>query len=486
MRGAVSILCLVWAWCCGEAARGQSPAAELARAVADCEQLPAVERSGSRYLSLYALAREDRPRAIAVVSFVLNSVSRSRLLVRPRVVDATLLRFSLANYTTNEAERHAWFDAWEELAKVDPYWHLQTEVAIAADSGPRLVAGGGKPAQIRAPAPLQSAAAIRTVTTDGGWVGLQNAARLKALTGSQGALLRGEWFVEKTAQPPAYYQFAGIPSTQAAWLKSLGIDAAAIDRLRANLGANLVQSNVTSKPRRVIWQASPLGSVYATLDVERVTADRDFLRRPLSAAGLQANFDASEWFALSPNGLWWTALFDKNGQRQDAVPDRIAKDTSDPQADGRVVPMISCLRCHTESGLKSFRDDQSTLLGSGVSLFSADPSLTQRVAEFYQADRLQRQLKFDRETYAAAVRECTGGQTAEELAAALAKVVRDEAYRSVTPDQAAREVGVATESFVRALRATHDPILLLLLARRPVLRGQWESSFAEAALENTP
>ncbi len=74
------------------------------------------------------------------------------------------------------------------------------------------------------------------------------------------------------------------------------------------------------------------------------------------------------------------------------------------------------------------------------------------------------------------------GLTPEQLADALAAAVREFSYLPVTPEQAAVEVGLPLDQFKLALAATHDPVILILLEGRSVLRGQWESSFAEAAL----
>ena len=228
--------------------------------------------------------------------------------------------------------------------------------------------------------------------------------------------------------------------------------------------------------------ARAAGRLYETLDVQQVDANRDPIRRPLSVDGGSLKFDAGEWFASAPNGMWRTALFDANGKRQNSVPDKIAKDTSDTAADGIVVPMISCIRCHTESGLRPFRDDQTLLLSTGhVDLRSSDPTQVQRIAEFYDEPRLQRQMQFDRQTYDQAVARATAGMKAEDLAAALASVVRQFAYLPVTPAQAARELGIDEAHLRDALSQSHDPVVLLLLEGRLVLRGQWESSFAEAA-----
>ncbi|HEX5175582.1 MAG TPA: hypothetical protein VFV83_01060, partial [Chthoniobacteraceae bacterium] len=290
----------------------RSPAEEVRAAAIDAATVPAEVRHGVRYLTLYNLDPSRRDETERAVSYVLNALSRSRVISKPRQVSPTLLRFDISQYAPDKKEFQAWFDAWEQLIEVDPYFHLRTEVLV------------GK--------------AIKSVTTDGGWVGLENARELHRSTGSAGAILRADFFLAHATIPPHYHNFAGIPATENEFLKSLGVDRDVIVRLRANAGANLVISGVTGKPRRVIWSQGPLGGVYATLDVQAVDATRDPLRRPVSAEGLELKYDASEWFAVAPNGMWRTAIFNAEGKRQDAVPDRVAKDTSDPHGDGIIVP----------------------------------------------------------------------------------------------------------------------------------------------------
>lgn len=440
--------------------RAQSPASELRAAVADVERLPAEVRPGVRYLSLYAVPSQRRSEVQRVASYTLNALSRTRAITRPTLVAPTLVRFSISNYVADRAEFDAWAAAWEKLVETETYWHLRTQVAISDKRGSSVVS---------------------TETLDGGWINVAETAKLRAYCRSGGAILRADDFIARATATPHYYAFAGAPATEAEFLKSLGVDAATIDRLRANAGANLMISGVTQKPRRVVWSQGPLGGVYETLDVAAVDAERDPIRRPISAGGVNLKYDAGEWFAMAPNGLWRVALYDSAGKLQQSVPDKIAKDTSDPHGDGIVTPMISCIRCHTESGLRPFRDDQTRLFSTGrVDLRSYDPAIVQRAAEFYDEPRLQRQMAFDRQTYAQAVDRATGMKP-EDLAAALARTVREFAYLPVTREQAAREIGVSQERLVAALEASHDPILLMLVEGRPVLRGQWESSFAEAA-----
>ena len=453
-----------------------TPATELAAAVADCRSLPVEARPVVRYLSLYNIEPSKRDDVARVASYAVNALSRTRTIVQPAKVSETLYRISIADYTASREEFRSWSTAWEATAELDPYWHLRTEVLASIATQRKLPT---QSTSLRSQVPAK--ASTKIVTVAGGWTGLENATALQAMTGSIGGLLRADFFIFSALSSSRYYEFAGVPATEAEFLKSLGIDSKTIDRLRANAGANLIISNVTFKPRRIVWQQGPLGGVYSTLDIEQVDAARDPLRRPITADGATFKFDASEWFAMAPNGLWRVALYDSAGKQQQTVPDKVAKDTSEPHGDGIVTPLISCIRCHVEGGLRPFADDQSKLL-SQAEFRSYKPELVQRVAEFYDEPRLQRQVKFDRESYETAVARATGGMTSKQLAEALADVVRAYAYDPITIKTAASEVGLDALAFVQATERTNDPILHVLRQGRRVLRGQWESTFQEAAL----
>jgi len=411
------------------------------------------ERQHTRYLSLLAVDDERCESATAGVSLVLNSVSRARRIVRPAVVPGSggrLLRISLADYKLPA-------ELWEAALGSEPYWHLSTKVV-----DPRT----GKP---------------REVITDGGWVDLAAAAKLRLATGSAGAIVRADWFVARsatTANGGLYYALVGVPEKEIDFFRQLGIDPATIGKLRADEGANLFHSQVTGKLRRIVRRPGPLGAAWETLDVERSTAERDPIRNP---AGF--TYDAGEHIAAKANGLHLFALYDSQGRRADSVPDRIAKDTSDPHGEGIIVPMISCVRCHREDGLRPFVNDQQRLLKRGVRLYADDRDVAERLAAFYDTD-LGKQLRRDREDYAEAVAQATGGLKSEEAADALAALFRGYVYERVSPRQAARELGLAeggTTELARILAASHDPVLLALTAGIAVQREQWEAGFAEAA-----
>lgn len=432
------------------------PRSELQAALVDLQtRVAVVDQQATRYLSLYAIDRERWSDTLDTLSFVLNSVSRSASLIRPEVVpetDGRLVRVSLARYGLPTA-------AWEKLATIDPYWHLRTKVID--------------------PTTTQAKEKVREVFTDGGWVGLDNAAQLRQLTLSGGAILRADHVLFKattTLDGGVYYDLAGIAETEAEFLKSIGIDIDAIDRLRADEGANLIHSQVTYKVRRLLRRQGPLGGVWQTYDVKASTAERDPFRNPFDFT-----FDAGEYITAKKNGLHLYALFDNQGRRQDSVPDVIAKDTSDRRGAGIVVPMISCVRCHIEDGLRPFVNDQRRLLAGRVDLLVDKPENAERLTAFYETNIGKRLLR-DRDDFAEAVEACTNGHTSAEIAGLLADAVATYADLPVTADQAARELGLSPAALAQVLSPSHDPVLLALCEGLTVQRQQWEASFAEAAL----
>jgi hypothetical protein len=430
-----------------------SPASELAAAIDDLARNVAPDDwRTTRYVSFYHVPEKERATQRAVLAYVLNSVSRAATLVPLHVVggDATaLVRIDLEDYRLPA-------ETWEALvADREPYWHLTTDVLE----------------------PVTKKRAI--VYTDGGWVGLEAARRLRDRTGSGGAIVRGDWLIAKATTTPHYYQLAGIGATLAEWQKLVGVDAKAIVALRTNRGANLIYSGVTRQPRRISRWQGPAGGVWQTYDTFGDDPAKDPIRNPTFSGG----YDASEHIAAKVNGLHLFALFDAKGARQDTVPDRLAKDDTDPHGDGVLVPMLSCVRCHVEDGLRPFADDQRRLHEGGAKLLAADKDTAEVLAAFYDSAKLEKLAARDREDYATAVAQATGGMSVKQLVAALADVYGGYQNELVDAERARRELGARD---LRSLAASRDPVLLALLAGIGVQRKQWEASFAEAALLAAP
>lgn len=431
---------------------GVGPADELLAALTDLQTwVPSHERQGVRYASFYALPTERRAEGAAVLSFVLNTVSQARVIVDLEEAPGTEQRLWRVRW---ERYGHA-VDDWERIAGEDPYWHQRL--------------------------PLQSAQrrVAKDVFIDGAWLPVDVVAAMRAETGSAGAVLRGDFLIARmstTLDGGHYYRLTGVPNSELRFFKDLGVDVQAIGKLGADAGANLIYSRVTHKVRRIVRRPGPLGGAWHTYDVERSTAERDPLRNPF-----EFTFDAGEHIAAAPNGLHRFALYDAQGKRQDSVPDRIAKDTSDPHGAGVIAPMLSCVRCHVEDGLRPFANDQQRLLNGNVDLLTARPREAERLADFYGGD-LNRWLQRDREDYAGAVSRAAQGMAVRDVATALGRIYAEYVDDLVTTEQAARELGVAPSVMIEAVKASHDPALLALIDGISIQREQWTTAFAEAAV----
>ena len=256
------------------------PAEAVAAAGHDLANVEPERQAQMRYLVLPGGDVKDRQRNAQAIGYLLNSVSRTRSITQPQPLDAEwqLLRIDLAAYADfrKAATYNELFQAWEQLVESDPYFHLRTQVS--AD---------GK---------------IKTVTTDGGWTGLEAAAQFKALSRSFGAVLRADYFVSRVGGQ-AYYAWAGIPPKEVDFFKLFGVDANVVTALSADSAANLIRSGwrrnrVALSKGRAFSAASSRPKMSMPNPRSRPAAN------PVDFREQKFNFQASEFFALGANHLW--------------------------------------------------------------------------------------------------------------------------------------------------------------------------------------
>jgi hypothetical protein len=443
----------------GVVSSAQSPRSELQAAFLDAGKLAKEQCQGTHYITLYDAPPELREKTAATIGGMLNILSRVGVISpisKDNYVSDTLIRFNFTSYAVHNSKEYLeWHKAWEDMATFDSAFQIRTEIL---DHGKRKI-----------------------TAVSGGWCGLEEMQKLKAITGSSAPIITSGFFCTAASHPPYYYLFAGVPSTQGEFLKSIGVDHAVLAKMRVPIGANLFISRVTKKPRQIQWLQGPLGGVYFTLDVDRVTADRNPLRRPLNAFGTDFVYDASEWFFKRRNNLWGVALYDRDGKQQQSVPDRIAKDDSDNLGPGIVYSIASCIRCHQESGLRPFTDDQQQLLSGHGKAVAYDSNSLMLLQEFYNDPKFQEQMNFDRTTYEAAIKKASG-LDGKEFSKAFADVIRAHQYLPVNLERAARRCGVSVDEFKFATNNTRDPVIIMLNAGGSVVMEDWSSSEAEAQL----
>ena len=427
-----------------------------------------------RFLSLATVPDEEKPIAAGVASFVLNSLGDAGYISRPEWVPGTsLIAFNLRNYTASEETYKTHWETWERLAEAEPYFHIRTQIAEEVKS---------KDDKGKAVVETQT----KTVVLDAPWIPAELAKQVREASASIGPVMRLEHWLCEVMRPPHYYTLAGVPQTEEEFLKLLGIDAAAVRKLNRDRGANVISKVAFGRSRRVSNYQGPFGALWVTKDNAVMFDKRDAIRQPLNIAYNPETdavvklfeFDAGEFIAAKANGLHLFALYDAAHQRQDAVPlggpgKSIARDTSEdhPGFDGVVIPGLSCVRCHTENGIRPIDDVQATLPG-----LAALPD-AQAILSFYNPPQLQLRVKQAREQYALAVSQACD-LTSEQVAEGLGKLVRTQLYELVTPERAAQECGADLGAFIETAKNVGDPYATLLVQGHAVHREAWNVSFA--------
>lgn len=450
------------------------PEQEIAAAVESVGFLDAEEAKNTRFISFATIDDEDKALAAGVVSFVLNSLGDSGYISRPEwVPGAPLVRFHLRQFTASEDAYKNHWQTWEDLAAVEPYYHVRTRVAVETTEKDDK----GKPIK---------KVETKDVTVDAPWIPAELATQLREQTASIGPVLRAEWWVSQVMRPPHYYTLTGVPATEVEFLKFVGVDAIEVRRLNAEHGANVISKVAFGHTRRIQSFTGILGWLWVTKDVFVMGDKTDAIRQPLTKAinpetGQEAELyldDAGEFIASKANGLHVFALYNAQGERQDAVPlggpgKSIARDTSEdsPGFDGVIIPGLSCVRCHTENGLRDIDDVQASLPG-----LAALPD-AQALLSFYNPPIVQLRLRQARDQYATALRQATD-LNSEQVANGLAKLVRTQLYDLVTPERAAQECGLELKAFLEVAKQTADPYGILLSQGRAIHREAWEPTFS--------
>lgn len=441
--------------------KGETPQEILDVVMEDLQNTPSDARENFRYLSMAHVPEDQHDDLARAVSFVLNSTSRSTVISRPGVIHGTkIIRIDLSRYAPDPKDFSSYSSNWFAVASKDRYWHILTEKQDEDGN-------------------------VKTFLAEGPWLREGALRELREMSGAKGVLMRADqWLVvASSTEPIGYYYFlAGIPKTEKQFLAQFNVSFERDFDFLILRGASLIESQVTFKPRRLYRAQSVFGGIYITRDMEVPKAETDPLRHPIDDdLTFEISHDASEIIAVGRNGLFRYALYDGDGERVDTVPDVIAKDSTDPHGTGILYPMISCVRCHVENGLRPFQDDFSALVNQPDRAFvQLNPQGLERVRFFYDQAALASDIAVDRKIYDDATMQAAAVNFAE-MSQILAEQYNKFLNQVVTLERASAEVGVAPDEFRAGLQKSTDPIILTLVDGRSVLREQWEDSFPEAA-----
>lgn len=178
----------------------------------------------------------------------------------------------------------------------------------------------------------------------------------RSLTHCPAPMLRADWFVFATMQPPLYHELVGIPKTLSALEKRIGIDRIHAIRQRSASRAGLERSRVSVNNRLIerIPMSRWAGSYYISYDFASNTGAQNLFSKPLGPKGILPTkhafrHDGGEVIYNLPNGFQAYALVTADGKRIDIAPQSIVYDPTMPN--GTIINGISCLSCHYQ-GMK--------------------------------------------------------------------------------------------------------------------------------------
>ncbi len=292
------------------------------KALADVRALPnPADRKSIRYIDLSALANAGKSDAELevyreAVSFLINSLSRARVVTAPRALDegALLLRVDLRDYLWQA-------EAWRALEQSYPY-------AAVYHQDSRLF-------------PVDEA----------------SSQQLRDETGTQIPILQADWFIAHAIRPPLYYQLLSLPASLAEFATQLGVDfdgdVAAQKVLRAGF-----KTSVPAPNNRMIERHARNGNQGA------LWRSYDFLdnldKRNIFAHPLDFQADGSELSFALDNGLEAYFIADATGERLEKVPNDLLRDPS--ARDGAAEAGLSCMSCHQVDGVLAHYDEVRDLV----------------------------------------------------------------------------------------------------------------------------
>jgi len=359
---------------------------------------------------------------------------------------------------------------WDSLSLIEPYFHVPAD---AVDS----------PVAVGAP-----------------FISQDYIAAMGEINFSPAIVYRADWLIAhmlSTLEGGKYYQFAGLAGkTQAEVFASFGLDENVAKLLNGDQRAATLISGVTGKTRRTDRYQGLLGrfnsgSIWITRD--KRDNDRD-ARTSVFYNALSFDDTGREAIFERADGLHNFALFTDQGVLIDAVPPDIAVDHMVPAGHtNQLAPAISCIRCHgAASGLQVVQNDMPTVATKAVPVFDQDEPdaflAVTRIAGLYFGD-FDRALERGRQDYdAASIR--ASGMTAAAVSAKVAEIYGAWRYDSVTPELAARELGIvaqegqAVELLQERLAAQgqQDPMLAALMAGSAIARLDWDRVYVDAFL----
>lgn len=296
-------------------------------------------------------------------------------------------------------------------------------------------------------------------------------------------VIRADWFLPfatDASETGAYYDllFGFRPKTRDEFLKLLQVSN---DRQFA-FGLIEGESGVAVQQiRHIESRPMPRGSIWFTLDSEKISGDSD----PLAHPDGNIKHDAEEWIysiykiciATGVRGhLQGYFLANGQGKTQDVAPTRIVTDTTGVRYGSKEIRNgVSCIACHTPGLNPPTVNEFRQLIEGGTDVYAKKND--QEQLEAFHLSNIGKEIDRHNEDFNDIIEECTGGSSEHAVACFVERVKGYDAR--LTLQQAAWEHGCEAKELQLALAyasqyGDFSPRLAGLGDGKPMLRHTWE------------
>jgi mono/diheme cytochrome c family protein len=195
---------------------------------------------------------------------------------------------------------------------------------------------------------------------------------LAAATGSELALLRGDWFVAMASRPPLYHDLLALPERDKALERLVGVDVLSDVREESVARAGFNGSGVSRNNRVIERHDASYGAYWRTYDFADNTERQNIFDHPLGPVAGGGSFvpAGGEIIFHLPNGLQGYMLVDGSGRRLDKAPVAIVSDPKRP--DRAVENGLSCMSCHVKGVIAKADQVRAHVLKNRTSFTAAD------------------------------------------------------------------------------------------------------------------
>lgn len=308
-------------------------------------------------------------------------------------------------------------------------------------------------------------------------------------------ILRADWFISHTTDVTyqsdrkeknvLYWTFLYAkakknPKTLDEFRKVWGVDTKALQEQGLQYGTLVTRSKTVSRHNRILNSArSSYGNYYETSDVLFEEGERNYVDNiPLNKPEPKVS-DANEAITNNIVGMQVYDLFDGEGKQITDANGGIVRDNTHAPDDFRVRTARSCISCHP-NGILDSENSLARRLKEGVKLKIYDLADKRDVDRIYLSNRFDGVVKDGQNIYARAMSGVNG--MTPEANAALYRKVMDWYEKPVTLEQAAKEVGLSEQDFIKKVRGSISGDLTdLVTTREPVSRYRWESVGVDGA-----